>query len=64
MFSEVEDATDHLHISTVRLKFWLVLFVGFDFCDGLNTESWTLSQFLDAYLKNPAIHAAFIDHSV
>ena len=64
MFSEVEDATDHLHINTVRLKFWLVLFVGFDFCDGLHTGSRILSRFLDAYLKNPAIHATFIDRSI
>ena len=64
MFSEVEDATDRLHSIAVRLKFWLVLFVGLDFCHGLNTKSRTLSLFFNAYLKHPAIHAAFIDCSV
>ena len=52
MFSEVEDATGHLHINTVRLKFWLVLFVGFDFCDGLHPGPTILSRFLDAYSRH------------
>ena len=61
MFSEVEDATDRLQSIAVRLNvFWSVLFIGFDFCDGLNTKSRALSQFLEAYLKHSAIHVVFI----